>query len=149
MYQNLPQKRQTPALEAQVTFKNLVSCSTLGDPAACDIFLCNFDPESSSDEEESKKPAAKVAPVKAVVAKATAAGEESSEEDSSSDEEETAQKPAAKSAPIKTASAKKESSSSGKMKKFLLTFKLIILARLYLLVPFGLNYTYCTQNFLS
>lgn len=112
--------------------------------------LCNFDPESSSDEEKSKKPAAKAAPVKAVVAKATAAGEDSSEDDSSSDEEETAQKPAAKSAPIKTASAKKESSSSGKMKTFYLTFwtyfgKIF----LYFLVMFGLIYTFWTQNFLS
>lgn len=85
----------------------------------------------------------------AVVAKATAAGEDSSEDDSSSDEEEAAQRPAAKSAPIKTAPAQKESSSSGKMIRFFLNFKLIIWGRLYFSVTFGLNYTFLTQNFPS
>lgn len=58
-----------------------------------------------------------------VAAKAPVAGEDSSEEDSSSDEEETTQKPTAKPAPAKA--AKEESSSSGKLKRFLQTFSCI------------------------
>lgn len=42
LYRNLPQKSQTPALEAQVTIKTPESCSTLADPVACDGLYGTF-----------------------------------------------------------------------------------------------------------